>query len=183
MTATASKNGYTRLPTADPDQVEGAGATGGYGGIQFGPHRDWDTAGPQIRNGKSKKKGSLNQRPGLFHMFGDRWKYAANHVSAALASQSESEHEAERIELTEIKPKRPKLRRGRLKSNSRSPKMLKSRQKFRFHIIEEPILPGDTVQRVALRYGCPVSAYVHIHCCYCMLIIDPDIALLFSFSI
>lgn len=146
-----------RLPTADPDVIEGSGATGGYGGLQHGPHRDWDTAGQALNSRKGKKNAGLNQRPGLFHMFGDRWKYAANHVSAAIASQSESEHEGEKIELTEIKPKRPKLRRGRLKSSSRSPKMSKSRSKFRFQIIEEPILPGDTVQRVALRYNCPVS--------------------------
>lgn len=162
MAAMGSRNGYVRLPTADPDVMEGSGATGDYGGIQHGPHRDWDGLGQTLnsRSGKNKKKTSLNQRPGLFHMFGDRWKYAANHVSATIASQSESEHEAEKIELTEIKPKRPKFRRGRLKSSSKSPKMSKSRQKFRFQIIEEPILPGDTVQRVALRYGCPVSVYV-----------------------
>ena len=159
MTALGSRNGYTRLPTADPDAVEGAEAVGDYGGVQHGPHRDWDTVGQtlNLRGGRSKKKAAQNQRPGLFHMFGDRWKYAANHVSATIASHSESEQEAERIELTEIKPKRPKLRRGRLKSNSKSPKVLKSRQKFRFSIVEEPILPGDSVQRVALRYGCPVS--------------------------
>lgn len=164
MTALDSRNGYMRLPTADPDVMEGSGATGGYGGIQHGPHRDWDTVGETLnsRGGKGKKKATLNnQRPGLFHMFGDRWKYAANHVSAAIASHSESEHEAEKIELTEIKPKRPKLRKGRLKSSSRSPKTSKSRQKFRFQIIEEPILPGDTVQRVALRYGCPVSVQTY----------------------
>lgn len=95
-------------------------------------------------------------------MFGDRWKYAANHMSATLASQSESEHEAERLELMEIRPKRPKLRRGRIKSSSsKSPKISKGKQRFKFNIIEEPILPGDTLQRVALRYSCPVSDW---HC-------------------
>jgi hypothetical protein len=153
---TSLKNGYSLVPTVDPDAVEGVGAAGGYGGLQYGPHRDWDSGGTQGL--RSKKKGSL--KPGLFHMFGDRWKYAANHASVAIASQSESEHEAERIELMEIRPKRPKLRRGRIKSNNkspRSPKSSRTKQKFRFNIVEEPILPGDTVQRVALRYSCPVS--------------------------
>lgn len=98
MTSLESRNGYFRLPTADPDVEEGSGATGNYGGIQRGPHRDWDTAGGGQRHGggmKSKKKGIL--RPGLFHMFGDRWKYAANHVSVAIASQTESEQEAEKL--------------------------------------------------------------------------------------
>ena len=161
MTALASRNGYTRLPTVDPDVVDGSGATGGYGGVQYGPHRDLDTAaGKELnssRGGKNKKP-SLNHKPGLFHMFGDRWKYAANHVSVAIASHSESEHDAEKIELTEIRSKRLKLRRGRVKSSSKSPKSTKSRQpRFKFSIIEEPIQPGDTVHRVALRYSCPVS--------------------------
>lgn len=163
MTALASRNGYTRLPMVDPDIIEGSGATGGYGGVQYGPHRDLDAvAGKELNNssrgGKSKnKKPSLNHKPGLFHMFGDRWKYAANHVSVAIASHSESEQDAEKIELTEIRSKRPKLRRGRVKSSSKSPKSAKSKQqRFKFSIVEEPILPGDTVQRVALRYSCPV---------------------------
>ncbi len=161
MTALGSRNGYTRLPTVDPDTIEGTGATGGYGGIQYGPHRDLDTAAGQELNsshGGKSKKSNLNHRPGLFHMFGDRWKYAANHISVARASQSESEHDAEKIELTEIRSKRPKLRRGRVKSSSKSPKSVKSKQpRFKFTIIEEPIQPGDTVQRIALRYSCPVS--------------------------
>lgn len=166
MTALESRNGYTRLPTVDPDVVEGSGAIGGYGGIQHGPHRDWDSIGSgrvmNARGGGKTKKAALSHRPGLYHMFGDRWKYAANHVSVALASQSESEHEAEKIELVELKSKKPKHRRGRLKSNSRSPKSNKQKQAFKFNIIEEPILPGDTVLRVALRYSCPVSVCVYI---------------------
>ena len=161
MTSLGSKNGYTRLPTVDPDLVvEGSGATGGYGGMQYGPHRDLDTAAGHELNSSTRgsKKSSLNHRPGLFHMFGDRGKYAANHISAAIASRSESEHEAERIELTEMRPKRPKLRRGRIKSSGKSPKGAKSKQpRFKFNIVEEPIQPGDTVQRIALRYSCPVS--------------------------
>lgn len=158
MTSFESRNGYSRLPTADPD-VLGSGAAGDYGGLKHGPHRDWDAKHPSAPQ-MNKKKGSL--KPGLFHMFGDRWKYAANHMSVASVggSQSESEHEAENLELLDIRPKRPKLRRGRVKSNSsnKSPKASKGKQRFRFNIIEEPILPGDTVQRVALRYSCPVSA-------------------------
>ena len=155
MTAVGSRNGYTRLPTADPDQyVEGVGAVGDYGGIQYGLHRDWDSLEAK---GKKKPPPSANYRPGLFHMFGDRWKYAANHVSVALASQTESEQEAEKIELTDFRSKRPKYRRTRVKSNSKSPRTPKQKSKFKFNTIEEPILPGDTLQRVALRYGCPVS--------------------------
>ena len=163
MTSLGPRNGYTRLPTADPDFPE---STGMYNGVQNGPHRDWDAAqiaqglnyqAGEHGGGKNKKKGSLNHRPGLFHMFGDRWKYAANHVSVAIASQSESEQEAEKIELTDFRIRRPKPRRGRIKSGSKSPKASKQKHKFKFNTIEEPILPGDTVQRVALRYGCTVS--------------------------
>ena len=154
-----SRNGYIRLATEDPDLEEGSVEKGGYGGLQDGPHRDWEK-GRATAGGGKKRKGL---RPGLFHMFGDRWKYAANHMSVAIASQSESEQEAERIELTEIRSKR---RRNRVKSSNKSPKSpktSKARSKFRFNIIEEPILPGDTVQRVALRYNCPVSDRYKVH--------------------
>ena len=87
-------------------------------------------------------------------MFGSRGKYAANHISASLADQSESEQERERIELTDFKPKKSKHRRARLKS-PKSPRF--ARTKMNFNVIEEPILPDDTVQRVSLRYGVPVS--------------------------
>lgn len=164
MTSLGLRNGYTRLPTADPDVPK---STGVYNDVQHEPHRDWDAAqisqglnyqtGGHGGGGKNKKMGGLDHRPGLFHMFGDRWKYAANHVSVAIASQSESEQEAEKIELTDLRVRRPKPRRGRVKSGSKSPKASKQKHKFKFNTIEEPILPGDTVQRVALRYGCAVS--------------------------
>ena len=89
-------------------------------------------------------------------MFGNRGKYAGNHVSVSLADQSESEQEGERIELTDFKPRKTKHRRSRLKS-PKSPKTPQSRTKMNFNVIEEPILPDDTVQRVSLRYGVPVS--------------------------
>ena len=153
MTFLGSKNGYTLLPTIDSDVVEGAGAVGDYGGVQYGPHRDWNAMKLNSHERKGSKKSPINHRPGLFYMFGDRLKYAANHVSVVLASQSESECDAERIELTEIRSKRPKfLRRGRIKSSSKTPK-----PKTKVTVIEEPVQPGDTVQRVALRYNCPVS--------------------------
>lgn len=170
MTSFQSRNGYSRLPIADPDVAEGSVEARGYG-----PHRDWDRVATQGR-----KKGTV--KPGLFHMFGDRWKYAANHMSVAIASQSESEHEAERVELMEIRPKRPKLRRGRIKSSGKSPKTSEGKQKFRFNIIEEPILPGDTVQRVALRYSCPVSDDTpHPHCFFVCWGIIPNKALHFVY--
>lgn len=95
-------------------------------------------------------------------MFGSRGKYAANKVSVALSDQSESEEqERERIELLEMKPRRTKYRRGRLKS-PKSPQSLTARTQMNFNVIEEPILPDDTVQRVSLRYGVPVSTAISI---------------------
>ncbi len=158
MAAVNSRNGYSRLPTVDPDED-----SLGYGVINTGPHRDYDAAiklnQPSSRN---KKKGPaaspLPSRPGLFYMFGERGKHAANHVSVAIASQSESEQDAERIELMEIKAKKPKHRRGRLKSGSGNPtKAPKVKGRSKFTIIEEPILPGDTLERIVLRYNCPVG--------------------------
>ena len=89
-------------------------------------------------------------------MFGARGKYAANQVSVALSDKSESEQERERIELIEMKPRRTKYRRGRLKS-PKSPHTSTTKTKMNFNVIEEPILPDDTVLRVSLRYGVPVS--------------------------
>ena len=139
-----SKNGYTRLPVVDPDT---SGSTS-YGAAS--------APMPILHHGR-RKKGSRTPtalRPGLFYMFGSRGKYAANHVSASLADQSESEQERERIELTDFKPRKSKYRRARLKS-PKSPRV--SKPKMNFNVIEEPILPDDTVQRVSLRYGVPVS--------------------------
>lgn len=85
---------------------------------------------------KKKPPEPLDLKPGLFVMFSkDRQKLPS---------------ESEEIEMTNLKPKRPKHR--RLKS-PKSPSSKKSRQE----LIEEPLLPGDTIQRVALRYACPVS--------------------------
>lgn len=141
-----TKNGYTRLPVVDPDT---SGSTS-YGGTASAPV-------PSSLSSSKRRKGSRTPttlRPGLFYMFGSRGKYAANHVSVALADQSESEQERERIELTEIKPRKSKHRRTRMKS-PKSPRI--SRTRMNFNVIEEPILPDDTVQRVSLRYGVPVS--------------------------
>lgn len=55
--------------------------------------------------------------------------------------------ESEEIEMTDLKRKRPKHRKPK------SPSSKKPRQQ----IIEEPLLSGDTIQRVSLRYACPVS--------------------------
>ena len=82
-----------------------------------------------------------NLKPGLFVMFGkDR------RPVKTVASDS-----GEEIELAEFKPRKPKHRRVR---TPKSPVMVK-REKF--ETIEEPLLPGDTLQRVALRYACAVS--------------------------
>lgn len=169
MVTVGTRNGYTRVLTADPDEVDILEASGNYGGIKHGPHIDRDV-GMKLNNPratvKSKKKLPLPpSRPGLFYMFGGRGKYAANHISVAIASQSESEQEAEKIELTEFKSKKPKFRRARIGSGSsgvvRSPKISKSRSKFKFSAVE-PLLPGDTLQRVALRYNCQVRFMLQV---------------------
>ena len=118
-----SKNDYTKLSTVDPDILTAEGTGGGQ---------------------KSKMAPPRSLRPGLFYMFGERGRYAAEHS------------ESEEIELMEMKPRRQKHRRVRTPKSPESPKTLKSKQP-RVNLIVEPILPGDTVQRVALRYGCPVS--------------------------
>ncbi|KAL5482276.1 hypothetical protein EMCRGX_G022582 [Ephydatia muelleri] len=76
-------------------------------------------------------------RPGLFFMFGDRGK---NYVV--------SESDSEGIEMTELNRKRKKPKRRKPKS----PKEGTCKSPFVF--IEEQVLPGDTLQRVALRYDC-----------------------------
>lgn len=99
----------------------------------------------------SKRSDLPNLRPGLFVMFGkDR------RPIKTVASDS-----GEEIELAEFKPRKPKHRRVR---NPKSPTTAK-REKF--ETIEEPLLPGDTLQRVALRYACAVSVCVSVkHCIY-----------------
>ena len=143
-----SRNGYTRLPVVDQDT---SGSTS-YGAA---------SAPLPTSLSSKRKKGTRALRPGLFYMFGSRGKYAANQVSVALSDQSESEQERERIELIEMKPRRSKYRRGRLKS-PKSPQSSTTRTKMNFNVIEEPILPDDTVQRVSLRYGVPVSIVIQI---------------------
>lgn len=149
MSTITTKRGYSQVPTVDPDSF---GSSSNYGAsANPDPHHYHD---PVLK----KKKGKTtpkNLRPGLFYQFGDRGKFAANNTSVALANRSESEHEGERIELVDFKPRRAKLKKGKLKS----PKTVGySRNKT--VVLEEPILPGDTVQRVALRYGCRVSALI-----------------------
>ena len=61
--------------------------------------------------------------------------------------------DSEEIEMREMKPRRPKQYK-RIRS-PKSPKTPKTKMKL--DVIVEPVLPGDTVQRVALRYSCPVS--------------------------
>ena len=105
------------------------------------PTVDQDTA---ESGGHKSKMAPRSLRPGLFYMFGERGRYVAEHS------------ESEEIELVEMKPKRQKHRRVRTPKSPKSPRTPKSKQP-RINTIVEPILPGDTVQRVALRYGCPVS--------------------------
>ncbi len=95
---------------------------------------------PDDKNGSEKSR--LNRppdlKPGLFVNFGkDRRmaRYGTEQVS-----------ESEDIEMKDLKP-RKKL------------KKLKSpvTKRPRHEVIEEPVLEGDSIQRIALRYSCPVS--------------------------
>ena len=79
-----------------------------------------------------------NLKPGLFVMFSKDGRIGKKHVS-----------DSEDIEMAEIKPRKSKHK--RLKS-PKSPSSKRPRQEF----VEEPVQLGDTIQRVALRYSCPV---------------------------
>ena len=79
-----------------------------------------------------------NLKPGLFVMFSKDGRIGKKHVS-----------DSEDIEMSEIKPRKSKHK--RLKS-PKSPSSKRPRQEF----VEEPVQLGDTIQRVALRYSCPV---------------------------
>ena len=94
-----------------------------------------------------RRKHPKSLRPGLFYMFGERGKYAA------VAGDSGSEE----IELAEIKGERRQRKPKSPKSpkSPKTPKLKKAKPKIKY--IQEPIQTGDTVQRVALRYGVPVS--------------------------
>ena len=180
MATLGSRNGYTRLPTADPDRVAVLEDCGDYGVTKGGPHVDRDAV-MKLNNSHTYVKGKkragvhspLPDRPGLFYMFGERGKYAANHISVAIASQSESEKEKEKIELTEFRPKKIKFRSSRARSgstgDSKNPKVSRTRHKLRF---DEPLLPGDTLQRVALRYNCSVSL-CEADCIICVQYLNP----------
>ncbi len=127
MSAKVFRNGYTRLPTVDPDQPK--------------------TQQPQADTKRPRRHPPQNLRPGLFYMFGERGRYVVDHS------------ESEEIEMREIKPpRRPKHRKLR---SPKSPKTLKP--KLKWSVVVEPILPDDTVQRVALRYGCSVSDDIGCH--------------------
>lgn len=97
----------------------------------------------RMKDVERRRKLPKSLRPGLFYMFGERGKYVADSASE------------EEIELTEIKAGEKRWRRPKSPKSPKSPKTQKS-QKAK-HKIREPIQEGDTVQRVALRYGVPVS--------------------------
>lgn len=131
----SSRYSYSKLPTADPDSIP---SSSNYGAAA-NPLPD-----PILKKKKTKIT-PRNLRPGLFYQFGERGKFAPGR-------QSESEHEE--LELLDLKPRKAKLRRGRLKSPKSPSTKTTSYSKSRTVLVEEPVLPGDTVQRVALRYGC-----------------------------
>ncbi len=147
-----SRYGYSQLPTVDPDSL----ASSSNYGAAANPTPD------PILKKKRPKVVPRPLRPGLFVQFGDRGRFAEK-------VQSESDHEA--MELVEIKPRRAKLRRGKPKSpNSKGTSYSRSRMV----LVEEPILPGDTVLRVALRYGCRVSVRVPVYCVCSSLGVSSD---------
>lgn len=82
-----SKNGYTQLSTVDPDA-----STAGSGG-------------------QRTKMAPKSLRPGLFYMFGERGRYAAEHS------------ESEEIEMMQMKPKRQKHRRVRTPKSPKAPEL------------------------------------------------------------
>ena len=103
----------------------------------------------QVRNKDAERRRKLPKslRPGLFYMFGERGKYLLN-------SGSEEE-----IELVEVRGGEKRWRRPKSPKSPKSPKTPKLKKvKSKTRLIHEPIQEGDTVQRVALRYGVPVSA-------------------------
>ena len=79
-------------------------------------------------------------KPGLFVQFGNDRRMAPRYNTVS---------GSEDIEMKDLKP-RKKLK--KLKS-PKSPSTKRPRQE----VVEEPILEGDTLQRIALRYSCPVS--------------------------
>ena len=97
--------------------------------------------------GLKKRAPPRSLRPGLFYMFGDRGRYAQEHS------------DSEEVDLSEAKPPAPRRPKHRKAKSPKSPKTPVAGKCFRapFALIEEPILADDTVQRVALRYSCPVS--------------------------
>lgn len=106
----------------------------------------------QVRNKDADKRRKLPKslRPGLFHMFGERGKYAMDSVSD------------EEIELIEVRGNERRWRRPKSPKSPKSPKTPKLKKaKHKIRLIKEPIQEGDTLQRVALRYGVPVSSGGH----------------------
>ena len=95
------------------------------------------------KRAEAKKPNLPNLKPGLFVMFGkDR-----RPVERAASDSGEE------IELAEFKPRKPKHRRVR------GPKSPVAVKREKLETIEEPLLQGDTLQRVALRYACSVSTW------------------------
>lgn len=94
-----------------------------------------------------RRKIPKSLRPGLFYMFGERGKYVAGSCSE------------EEIELTEIKAGEKRWRRPKSPKSPKSPKtpLKQKKTKHKIRLIDEPVQEGDTLQRVALRYGVPVS--------------------------
>ena len=125
----AKRNGYMRVPTADPYPVTHT----------------------RMKDAEKRRKLPKSLRPGLYYAFGERGKYMEVRDSGS-----------EEIELAEMtgdkrwrKPRSPKS-----PKSPKTPKLKKTKPKIRY--IHEPVQDGDTVQRVALRYGVPVSKLTNV---------------------
>ena len=97
----------------------------------------------RMKDVEKRRKSPKSLRPGLFLTFGERGKYARDSLSE------------EEIELTEIKSGEKRWRAPKSPKSPKTPKLKKTKHKVR--LIHEPVQEGDTLQRVALRYGVPVS--------------------------
>lgn len=97
-----------------------------------------ESGGVQLNKPSALQPDPPNLRPGLFVAF------SKHRVPPSLERLHD---DTEEIEMSRMKPRRTKHRKPK------SPSTKKPRQE----LVVEPLIPGDTLQRVSLRYGCPVS--------------------------
>lgn len=100
---------------------------------------------PDVNHTKRKAKSHPpDLKPGLFVQFSTDRRVNQHQVS-----------ESEEIELKDLKPRRKPRK-------LKSPKSPSDKIRQHHKVVEEPVLEGDTIQRISLRYSCPVSSeYKH----------------------